>query len=381
MGCNCFQSQDGGKLIVLVALVLVSVAVSLAIVVGIVEHYALNVEPAKFVRNTTYTNVWSKSYPTHPIPASAASIPNNNNVNWKSNAFNGEALVLGADGRKMYLGLMDGRVQERDVHTNTPVRDFFHAYKGGPVWAVQVGANGDRLYTGGSDNLIRAWDLKSGSEVKRYEGHEGAVLSLAVTNDESVLYSLGADQMLRVWNVSSGEEMRSKGVAGHRMVVSADDKYIYSDAAIGTQIQFKATDASTLYESSTAQISGLDVTALAAHPNATSGGWFLGWSDGKIQEYAKLSLTNTTSTPSSVLKTYTSASPSPVSAMVVSFDGSLLYVGLADGTISEWSTANQTRLRTFTGHSGAVTVLVLGPDGRLISGSADSIRGWDLSNM
>ena len=55
------------------------------------------------------------------------------------------------------------------------------------------------LAAGGSDNMIRLWDLASRSEVGVLTGHEGSVASL--TSDGDVLVSGSFDATIRVWTI------------------------------------------------------------------------------------------------------------------------------------------------------------------------------------
>ena len=55
------------------------------------------------------------------------------------------------------------------------------------------------LAAGGSDNLIRIWDLYSATEVGRLEGHQGSVATLDCNSD--ILVSGGYDTVVRVWTI------------------------------------------------------------------------------------------------------------------------------------------------------------------------------------
>ena len=55
------------------------------------------------------------------------------------------------------------------------------------------------LASGGSDNLIRIWDLATAAEVGRLVGHEGSVATLDC--DQDVLVSGGYDATVRIWSI------------------------------------------------------------------------------------------------------------------------------------------------------------------------------------
>ncbi|MFN4025751.1 MAG: WD40 repeat domain-containing protein, partial [Hyphomonas sp.] len=62
-----------------------------------------------------------------------------------------------------------------------------------------------RLASGSEDCTIRLWDLASGAETGRLEGHEGAVLALQVLPDGR-LVSGSSDKTIRLWDLANGAE-------------------------------------------------------------------------------------------------------------------------------------------------------------------------------
>jgi WD40 repeat protein len=66
-----------------------------------------------------------------------------------------------------------------------------------------------QLAVGGSDNLIRLWDLSKGAEMGRLAGHEGSVAALA--SDHSVLVSGAYDTTVRIWTIQDRVAEHSGG--------------------------------------------------------------------------------------------------------------------------------------------------------------------------
>lgn len=56
-----------------------------------------------------------------------------------------------------------------------------------------------QLAVGGSDNLIRLWDLSTGSEIGHLAGHEGSVAALVA--DRNLLISGAFDTTVRIWTI------------------------------------------------------------------------------------------------------------------------------------------------------------------------------------
>ena len=68
------------------------------------------------------------------------------------------------------------------------------------VYALAFGPDGTSIASGGSDHIIRLWDLKTGAERRKWIGHLGAVDCLAFAKDGSALLSGSHDQLVKVWN-------------------------------------------------------------------------------------------------------------------------------------------------------------------------------------
>jgi WD40 repeat protein len=57
----------------------------------------------------------------------------------------------------------------------------------------------NELAAGGSDNLIRLWDLSTGQEVGQLAGHQGSVMSL--DSNGQILVSGSYDTVVRIWTI------------------------------------------------------------------------------------------------------------------------------------------------------------------------------------
>jgi len=94
--------------------------------------------------------------------------------------------------------------------------------------------DGTRLVAADEGGLIRAWDVASGTELLRLEGHSGQVDALAFHPDGGRLFSGSTDACIRVWDLDSGRclatlEGHSAGVKALR--VTADGEYLLSGSA------------------------------------------------------------------------------------------------------------------------------------------------------
>lgn len=104
------------------------------------------------------------------------------------------------------------------------------------VKCVVVTPDGKRAISGGHDNFIRVWCLRTGDEKLKIGGHLGAVKCLAVTPDSKRVISGSKDSSVRVCCLQSGACERV--LSGHlgevrRVVVSPDGEKIVSSDLSG----------------------------------------------------------------------------------------------------------------------------------------------------
>jgi WD40 repeat protein len=74
--------------------------------------------------------------------------------------------------------------------------------------AVTVTAEEHRVLCGCWDGTLSLWDLKTGIEIRRFEGHTNKITALAVTPGGRQAISTSLDHTARLWNLSTGEELR-----------------------------------------------------------------------------------------------------------------------------------------------------------------------------
>ena len=96
------------------------------------------------------------------------------------------------------------------------------------------------IISGGTHGDLRAFNLK-GEEIGRYVGHEGLVWSVATSKDGTFLISGGGDQTVRIWNLKTFELVVSVlyGLEGEWVMWLPQRYYMSSpagDAMVGWQI-------------------------------------------------------------------------------------------------------------------------------------------------
>jgi WD40 repeat protein len=74
---------------------------------------------------------------------------------------------------------------------------------------------------------LRLWDLETGVELRRFEGHEDIITSMTVLTDGRRALSGSEDRTLRLWDLDTGAELRRFEGDGSRitcMTVLADGR-------------------------------------------------------------------------------------------------------------------------------------------------------------
>jgi WD40 repeat protein/S1-C subfamily serine protease len=162
-----------------------------------------------------------------------------------------EFATISPDGGRVLSGSDDRMVILHDRITGKVIRKFGPA--GGRIVSARFSPDGRRALTAGEDKMIRLWDLQTGQLLREFKGHLESVFSLAFAPDGRLFYSTsggrdlwndGSDSAVRVWDVESGRELRK--LEGHkRRVFSVDVSPDGRQVLTGGDISIILWDAST----------------------------------------------------------------------------------------------------------------------------------------
>jgi WD40 repeat protein len=196
-----------------------------------------------------------------------------------------------------------------------------------PVHCVAFTPDGLRALSGGEDNVVRVWDVKTAMELGVLRGATGAVWSIAVSPDGKQALTAGHEAPLRLWDLSTGREVRR--LAGHPEGV--------------LQVAFS--------RDGTHAISG-------GHDKTMR--W---WDVATGRELGRFEGHRGT-----------------VYCVALSPDGRHAASGSSDNVVRLWDLKAGKELRQLAGHVNSVWAVAFSPDGlRLLSGSADAtLRVWDV---
>lgn len=234
------------------------------------------------------------------------------------------AIALSPDGQTL-VSASFGTIRIWNVRTGRLVRTLNPVHSKKSVNTLAVSPDSSILASGGSDNNLILWDLKTGRRVRTIPAHKAAVNSIAFSNDGQTIASGSDDKTVRLWNVTTGSRLLT--LIGHAGAINA--------IALSRDGQTLASG-------------GEDKTVRL---------WNLG--TGEVRRII-------------------TGHAGPVNAVAFSPNGQVVATASSDNTIRLSNVQDGKRTRTFKGHSSWVRTIAFSPDSRtLISGGGD-IMVWDL---
>jgi hypothetical protein len=276
------------------------------------------------------------------------------------------AVTFAPDGRTLATGDAEGLVHLWDLRTGDEVRRLEGHLRA--VRALAFTPDGKRLISGGDDGAVRVWDPEAGRQLHLLAGHPEGVRALACSRDGHTLASAGGGRIIRFWDVRTGEKVRPLQVQGpgtYALAFSPDGKRLASGGADRT-------------------VRLWDVPAGRERQRFRTPGWVnaLAFSaDGKLLAAGGQDQTvHLWETASGELLDPLGGYEGPVNGVALSAHGTTAFAGNEDGKVRLWETRTAKPRRLLAGHTGPVEALALAPDeSRLASASEDgTVLLWDV---
>jgi serine/threonine protein kinase/WD40 repeat protein len=245
------------------------------------------------------------------------------------------------------------------------------------VTALAFSPDGRTLASAGGfdESDIRLWNVATGSEIGRLEGHQTWVGSLVFWPDGKKMASCSADQTIRTWDVASRkclDVLRGHRLDVWRLALLPDNKTLVSGSKDGT-VCFWDTSVTHSHQPS------IVFPETAAHCFAPDSSLvILNW-QGQVARWSGPDFQQ----KESLLEIgITNLGPFPGAAhFLFSRDGRFLAVGYADGSISVWNVSQGSLLGKYKPGTGpALPQAFLADGNRLICWKSDDnhFSEWDL---
>jgi WD40 repeat protein len=133
------------------------------------------------------------------------------------------ALAFSPDGKQIATGGPGPAIVVRGAMTGRPIHPFNRDVEG--AHSLAFSPDGRRLATGW-DKTIHLHEARTGLSVGTFRGHSEKVTALAFTPDGKTLASASRDQTTRCWDVRRGTEVRRFAATGHAVAISPDGKLL-----------------------------------------------------------------------------------------------------------------------------------------------------------
>lgn len=236
------------------------------------------------------------------------------------------------------------------------------------VWNAAFNSDGNLAATA-SGNQAFVWNAETGEKLFTLNGHLSTIHTVAFSPDDSMLATGSYDRKVIVWNLKTGEVMFT--LAGHTgsvfsIAFSADGKQLITSSDDGTlriwDVTLEHGEALTIpYPDGR----GEDIALL---PNgqviaAIEGSKLKLWSLETGKE----------------LRDY--SNDGNVTAFAISPDGSLIAAAHDDFSVTLYTPASTTGLRTWSAHTGRINALAFSPGGKWLVTASDDYKVivWNLS--
>ncbi len=280
-------------------------------------------------------------------------------MSWVGFSADGAEIITAADDGTVQTWTADGSAVTTSLEV--PADQGFMAYA--PAESIAASA--------ATDGSVSLWDMETGDEANRLEGHNGSVTFAAFSPDGSRLVTTSKDETARVWAADDGEEIAMLG--GHRASLtqaafSPDGTRIITVASDNTARLWDARDAGLI-----AVLRGHEADILAVR--FSPGGRLV--ATVSADDTARI-WDAVTGASQAVLRGHSDI----VSNAAFSTDEAWVVTSSWDDTARVWNARTGLQIAVLRGHDDDVVTAAFSPDGsRVVTAGLDNAaRLWDAAD-
>jgi WD40 repeat protein len=275
--------------------------------------------------------------------------------------------VFNKDGKVLYTGGTDSIIRLWDVDTGQPIGTF----KGhnDEIRALVFNASGNMLASASSDHTVRLWHFNIVSQARDFLGHDGSIWTATFSPDGQRIVSASADKTVRIWDMTRGKVLRT--LTGHQAGVTAalyspEGKHIVSAGGERTLNLWNA-ESGDLVRTFQGHLGTVTTVAF----NAGGGKIASGGADKLVKIWDAQSGKELVGI----------AVPSIVTVVAFTPDDKQIIVGSADQMLRLFDVATGKPGTSWLAHNAAVTALAYSPNGKLLvtCGADQLVRIWQTA--
>lgn len=286
-----------------------------------------------------------------------------------------DAIAFSPSGDLLVSTEGNGTVELFEVNTDHPKARVNSVLGEGARSPLSVGASvenvafaGDAsfLVSSDDDGFVRLWDARKGEQIATLGRHDGHVVGLDLSKDDTLVASGDERGVLRVFDVKTRNLV-------HEVATDAGATLSVSLSSDGRELAFGSIEGFA----GIWRITSDRVVKWKAHDASTNSIRFLG-SGAVVTASSDKSLRSWDAGTQRLLRTFLGHS-AEVMSLAVSSNGSLIASASRDRTVRIWDSASGQELRKLTGHSDVVFDVRFAPDDlQLASASKDgTVRLWN----
>jgi WD40 repeat protein len=269
--------------------------------------------------------------------------------------------------------------------------------------------DGKLLASGGSDTLVRIWDVAGKKVAAKLKGHGGDVNGLSFSPDGKTLASGDIYKVVKLWDVAANKQLKSVELPGgvYNMAFRPDGKRVY----VGSREPFvylwnpeAGPDDAVAKLRSDNEVAGLVTSKdgkVLVHTDGGGGVFFWNAESGELikqEKHGNISSSAALSPDGKLVATaggdgsvklwdaatgaaregFSCPGLEDVRSLAYKPDGKTIVAGLADGKVKVIDAATGKVTKDITAHDGPVSAIIISPDGKLMAtGCLDfTIKLW-----